>query len=621
MSYKLLNKIHISALVFIFFLSAVSNESFGKNINGNYYKAPLVKKLSKKADFFIKESLKSGKENLATNIFVIYFTDKNIFSQEEYDIAISKVDISEKALSRRAKTFKRDDNLISLSDIDVYQGYIDRLSFSAKNIRAKSKWLNFISVKATSEEIMSIIDKGFIYSIDVLSSKEVSDKNKLYNKQNHQSYTNKKEQTREDPEYYGDAYDQVNQINCVEAHNAGFKGQGILLMMMDTGFRKEHEVFDSLNIVAEHDFINNDGNVQNEAGDDPNQHNHGTSCWSIAAGHNPNTLVGPGYKADILLAKTEDITQEDNIEEDWYVEALEWGEALGMDVVSASLSYTEFDDPSQNYTYEDLDGETTISSLGVKRASYLGVLCVPAAGNYGGGDWLYIGTPADADSCLATGAVNSSGIIADFSSFGPTYDGRIKPDVVALGVNDFHATAESNNTYSGWGSGTSYAAPLVAGASCVVLSAHPDWTNMEVREALIHTADRFDNMGGFDDTRYGYGLIDVMAAINYTPNGIDEENNYELSITNYELKQNYPNPFNPVTKINYELRITNYELAEIVVHNSAGQKVWSSPVTRYGSRVTGSILFDGSSFNSGIYYYSLIVDGEKLSSKKMILIK
>ena len=594
------------------------NQIFAGNIEdkkaSKFYKAPLENKFSKRAKLFIEKS--ESKENGLTeqNVFVVYFTDKNIFSDEELSEQLKSVKLSEKALKRRTKTFKRDTGLITISDVDVYNRYIDNLEIPAENIRAKSKWFNFVSVKISVRKILDIVDYNFIYSVDVLPSISIVKSNTV----------NKIKETivREDPEYYGDAYDQVNQINCVEAHDAGYKGQGVLMMMMDTGFRTDHEVFDSLTVVAEYDFINDDETVQNETGDAEGQHNHGTACWSIAAGHNPNTLVGPGFKADFLLAKTEDTTQEDNIEEDWYVEALEWGEALGVDVVSASLGYTEFDDSAQNYTYEDMDGETAISTLGVKRASYLGVLCVPAAGNSGNSAWQYISAPSDADSCLTIGAVDSYGDIASFSGYGPTYDDRIKPEVVALGVDNFHADASSNNSYSGYGSGTSYATPLVAGAACVVLSAHPDWTNMQVREAFMNTADRYVNgtMGGFDDTRYGYGLIDVMAAINYTPVGIDD--NYELAITNFELKQNYPNPFNPVTKINYELQITNYEKAEIVVLNALGQKVWSSPVTRYGILpVTGSILFDGSKFNSGIYYYSLIVDGKKMDTKSMVLIK
>jgi len=614
---KQISKLSIMMILFISLVIFNDKTEANDKMTNKFYKAPLENKFTKRANSFVHKALLKGENGLAeNNVFIIYFTDKNIFSDTELNLAIIDVNISERALQRRAKSFKRNHDLISFSDVSVSQTYIDRLGVSEENIRAKSKWFNFVSVKISVEKALLLVEKDFIYSMDVLPS--ASSISKSSNTQENIEII--KDGSREDPEYYGDAYDQVNQINCVEAHDAGYKGQGVLLMMMDTGFKKDHEVFDSLTIVAEHDFINDDGNVQNEAGDDPNQHNHGTACWSIATGHKPNTLVGPGFKADILLAKTEDLTQEDNIEEDWYVEALEWGEGLGADIVSASLGYTEFDDPNQNYTYEDMDGETAISTLGVKRASYLGVLCVPAAGNSGNDSWHYISAPSDADSCLTIGAVDSYGSIAGFSGYGPTYDGRIKPEVVALGVDNYHADAYSNNSYTGWGSGTSYAAPLVAGAAAVVLSAHPDWTNMQLKEALISTADRFDNMGGFDDTRYGYGLIDVMAAINYVQTDIGEDN-YELSIINYQLKQNYPNPFNPVTKINYELRITNYEFAGIVVYNSAGQKVWSSPVTHYGSPVTGSISFDGSKFNSGIYYYSLIVDGKNLSTKAMVLIK
>jgi serine protease AprX len=175
------------------------------------------------------------------------------------------------------------------------------------------------------------------------------------------------------------------------------------------------------------------------------------------------------------------------------------------------LGYSEFDDPADNYTYEDMDGETAICTLGAKRAAYLGMVVCNSMGNSGTETWKYLSAPADADSILSCGSVDLNGVIAASSSYGPSYDGRIKPEVVARGVSDYYAVSSTNTTYS-TGSGTSFATPLVAGVACLLLSAHPDWTNMDVREALMMTANRASNP---DSTRYGWGLIDALAAVNY----------------------------------------------------------------------------------------------------------
>jgi subtilisin family serine protease len=319
-------------------------------------------------------------------------------------------------------------------------------------------------------------------------------------------------------------------------------------------------------------------------------------------------MVGGAYEADFLLAKTEDVSQETTLEEDYMVEALEWGEGLGADIVSGSLGYTEFDDSSSNYTYEDMDGNTAISTLGIKHAAYLGVLCVYAMGNSGNDAWHYISAPADADSIISVGAVDISNNIAGFSSFGPSYDGRIKPEVVALGVSNF--VADAYGGYSSWGSGTSYATPLVAAASAVVLSAHPEWSAMEVREALMMTADRNEEPS---IDRYGYGLIDAVAAINYTQSTIIEENIVETN----RIISAYPNPFNPTTTINFD--INEKGLYNISIFNIGGKQVSSQNNSM--SAGSNSIQFDGRDLVSGIYTVMIKRDGVVLDNHKVTLIK
>jgi len=234
--------------------------------------------------------------------------------------------------------------------------------------------------------------------------------------------------------------------------------------MLDTGFFTDHNVFQPERIVAEYDFIQADSVTQNQEGDNPSQHNHGTATASAAGGYLNGELRGVAYGCKFLLAKTEIVDQEIQAEEDYYVAALEWGEALGADVVSSSLGYLDW------YTYEDMDGATAVTTNGVDYAVSLGMVCVTAAGNEGNSDWFYMIAPADADSVIAVGAVDSLNAIAAFSSHGPTYDGRIKPEVLARGVATYAAGTASADAFIS-ASGTSLSTPLVAGAAAVILQA------------------------------------------------------------------------------------------------------------------------------------------------------
>jgi subtilisin family serine protease len=459
-----------------------------------FYTPPKANKFSQRAEQFINSGTKE------TRGFVIYFTDKNIFDQKGYDTAKSEVDINEKTLRRRAKTFKRENELLLFSDLPVYEEYIEKLGLG--KMRARSKWFNFVSAEISAEKAVEIAGQPFVKRIDILPKvkRDLRLKDDLKDKG----------QNAKDA-FYGNSYNQSNQINVPAAHALGYKGQGTRLLIIDTGYNKDHQAFDSLTVVDEWDFIFNDGETANDGNDVTDQEGHGTACWSIAAGYKIGKLVGPAHKADFLLAKTENYVSETTLEEDYMVAALEWGEALGADVASISLGYSTFDNPADNYTYADMDGETAICTLGAKRAAYLGVVVCNSMGNSGNDSWKYLSAPADADSIISVGAVDSLGVIASFSSYGPSYDGRIKPEVVARGVYDLYARATTDTGYSR-GNGTSFSTPLVAGAVCMILSAHPDWTNMDVREALMMTADRSSVP---DSTRYGWGLIDVLAAIYY----------------------------------------------------------------------------------------------------------
>jgi hypothetical protein len=304
---------------------------------------------------------------------------------------------------------------------------------------------------------------------------------------------------------YGPSWDQLQFLNVPAVHDSGYFGAGIVMLVLDTGFLKEHEAFSSATIIAEWDFVFDDGETQNEPEDDPSQHNHGTTTWSVLGGFDPGDLIGPAFNASFLLAKVEDIRSETPVEEDNYVAALEWADTLGVDIASASLAYLDFDDPYPDYQYSDLDGNTAVITVAVDEAARRGILVCNAIGNRGpdpGSLW----TPSDADSIVSIGGVEPSGEPMGLSSKGPTYDGRIKPEVVAMG--DQVIGAEHLGGYGSF-TGTSIATPLVSGSAALILEAHPDWTPMQIREAIMSTA----NQAHAPDNSVGSGTPDIWSAI------------------------------------------------------------------------------------------------------------
>ena len=423
----------------------------------------------------------------------VFFYDKEIadpssFVATDHEFA----HLSQRALDRRAlrgtitgPTYK---------DLPVPEAYIDEIMGPDVKIRAVSRWLNAVSILAPPSYI------------DDLAHNSIVKKTKRIHKVTKRTI---KRTTRDDEIFvsesdYGVSFDQNDQINAVAAHELGYTGADVWLLMLDTGFYTDHLVFQPERIVAEYDFVQGDSITQNEEGDGSSQHNHGTLTASVAGGFLDGELRGAAYQCKYLLAKTEMVNEEIQAEEDLYVAALEWGEALGADVASSSLGYLDW------YTYNNLDGETAITTRGVDIAVSMGMVCVTAAGNEGNQDWYYIIAPADADSVISVGAIDGTNTIASFSSHGPTADGRIKPEVLARGVSTFGAGTDSVGAFM-FGSGTSLATPLVAGACALILEANPNWSPMMVREALMMSAD-----GSYaPDNSRGFGLIDVVAAINY----------------------------------------------------------------------------------------------------------
>ncbi len=463
---------------------------------------PVVKEkleipLTSAAKSFLKE------RDQESAIIWVFFTDKGLFDKAGFQKAASEINFSEKVLWRRAKSGI---NEILFSDLPVKENYVAEIINLGAELRNRSKWLNAASFEVPFEKLDQIELLPFVFEIKPVSryTKPVIDE------ANYPSESIITQPLGASSIDYGSAWAQLTQINVPQVHNMGLSGKGVTLAILDTGYRKSHDAFASHyaqgHVLGEYDFIFNDGNTSNEAVDASTQWNHGTSVWSLAAGNKQGEIVGPAYNANFLLAKTEDVRSETVIEEDNWARAAEWADSAGADVITSSLGYSDW------YNYADYDGQTAITTIAANTAVDLGIVVCISMGNSGPASGT-LTPPADAFENISVGAVTSTGGLANFSSRGPTFDGRIKPEVCARGVSDAIATASGNNTYSS-GNGTSYSTPLVAGVACLILEQHPNYPPQLVRRALMESADNTAT----PDNNFGWGIVDALGAVNWGAN-------------------------------------------------------------------------------------------------------
>ncbi|GAA4023744.1 S8 family serine peptidase [Hymenobacter glaciei] len=306
--------------------------------------------------------------------------------------------------------------------------------------------------------------------------------------------------------FYGSAYAQNNQIGVPGMHDAGYRGEGMQIAVFDAGFPGVNNIsplqplFQEQRLASTRNFVDGGTNVYQRS-------NHGTNCLSTMAANAPGYYVGSAPKATYHLCITEDDYSEHPVEEANWLAAAEYADSTGVDIISSSLGYTDFDAPSPSYSYSDMNGRTAISSRAATIAARVGMLVVNAAGNEGGRPWHYISAPADADSIISVGAVDSLGNHAPFSSYGPTADGRIKPTLSAMG----QATSVLNSSGVAYrGNGTSFACPVLAGMAAAFWQANPTLTAQEVIAALRNTASQ----GTAPDNALGYGLPNFGRAYN-----------------------------------------------------------------------------------------------------------
>jgi hypothetical protein len=456
--------------------------------------------------------LLAGPESGKVKVWV-YFQDHGEHFSADLQRALQDVQLSERALRRRMN--RSGAPLIDVTDLPVNRGYIDNLKSLGLKIRRQSKYLNAVSAEATPGQIHQASSLSFVKKIDrvlTLHRRPPAKPEKEIGIPFEQDeFSSRPDHSQELPTAaaveYGPSLRQVEQINVLPLHDLDYHGEGVLIAMFDTGFNRSHEALDHLDIVAEWDFIYEDGITKNEPNDTSStQHNHGTQTLATVGGYQPGQLVGPAWAASYILAKTERVYRENSIEEDDYVRALEWAEGLGADVVSSSIGYNDWYSPS------DFDGNTAVTTIAADIAAGKGVTIVTAVGNEGSNGLI---APSDGDSVIAVGAVDNTGNIASFSSRGPTYDGRIKPDVMAMGKQVYTASPYDSLSYNR-SDGTSFSTPLVAGVVALLLQMHPDWGPIDVWTALTREASKASD----PNNDYGWGIVDAYSSAVNGPTGV-----------------------------------------------------------------------------------------------------
>lgn len=432
---------------------------------------------------------------LNRGIYAVKFTDKN---NSPYSISNPQQFLSQRALDRRAKY----NIAVTEQDLPINQSYIDSLANMGFLIQGKSKWLNCVWIECPKEKLDELKNISFVdldYDFRQRNSKPAYKAPKFKRPKVSKEVLDNSLKLD-----YGKAEDQIKMLNVQALHNLGFTGKGVVVAVFDAGFTKADKMpvfepmFQENRILGVADLVANDDYAFDQG-------THGMNVLSCIAANQPGKMIGTAPGVSAYLCRTEDEDTEYIIEEFNWVEACEKADSIGADVIHSSLGYREFDDQTTSYVYDEINGDVCISSRGADIAASKGIYVNVSAGNEGDEPWKYITAPADADSCMAIGAVDSKGKIAFFSSHGPTKDGRVKPDVCAKGLN---TTVEGTSGHPTTSNGTSFSGPLMAGCAACLIEAHPKAHPTDIMKAIRLSASKY-NMP--DDT-YGFGIPDLGLA-------------------------------------------------------------------------------------------------------------
>lgn len=540
---------------------------------------------------------------IAPDKYFVSFTDKN---NSPFSIDNPGEFLSQRAIDRRINQ----GIAIDISDLPVNPSYIQGVAETGATILNPSKWLNGVSIYTVNPAVIDAINAlPYVAGITKSSSSSPGEdeltgnpeksffKNEVYYNLPETGFKDGYEIGLYD---YGMGYNQIAMLKGDAFHELGYRGQSMIIAVLDAGFLNANvlDVFDSLwqnnQIIGTRDFVRG-GEVLFD------EHPHGSMVLSCMGGNFPGQLIGTAPKASYWLLRSEDGGSEYIIEEYNWVSAAEFADSAGVDVINSSLGYSTFNDPSQDHTYADMNGDNAPVTIGADMAAKKGMLVVNSLGNEGSSSWYYLSAPSDGDSVLGIGAVDGSGIYAGFSSHGPSYDGRVKPDVVAQGSGVYIA-----DPYSGgftYGGGTSFSSPILAGMATCLWQANPSLSNMQIADAIRQSGSQYLS----PDDMLGHGIPDFIEANSIlTIIGGPGDKDFNLNV--------YPNPF----------RQSFYIVAG--EHSGAGMKEGSIEITDITGRIIGmqTISFSNSGQTEifllqnapkGLYFITLHLDGSHFVSK------
>ena len=524
----------------------------------------------------------------AVNRYVVLFTDKE---GSEYSINNPSEFLTERAIQRRTKQNIK----ISINDLPVSYQYINTLrNLEELDVYYQTKWLNGVLVEMDESLIDDIESYSFVHEVEFVAYGSklglVTPGGRL------------KDKLKNELERYdgSETYEQNMFTGVDEMHQMGFRGENMLIAIFDSGFgfvdRSSYfkHLFEDDKFKASRDFIRGSNNVfQYDV--------HGSKVLSCISGYKEGIYTGTAPEADVVLCVTEDIQSEYRIEEYNWLFAAEYADSLGVDVINSSVGYSYFDDDRMDYSYADLDGKSTVVSRAATMAASKGMLVVCSNGNEGNNTWKYMNPPADADSIISVGAATYDLVKANFSSFGPTSDGRIKPDISALGAW-VKIVLDEDIMYA---NGTSFSSPMVAGLATGLWQAYPQLSNQEIIQYLKMTANQADS----PDTLLGHGIPNFTRA--FSKIRINESDVVEKFVV-------FPNPVTNKRIIYfYTDTLADQQLAQVSFYDLKGSFIQEKEL-----KVTTQIdliELDVSFLRPGSYILTYVNGSEKKKSKLVVL--
>ncbi|MEM9051646.1 MAG: S8 family serine peptidase, partial [Bacteroidota bacterium] len=525
------------------------------------------------------------------NRYLVYFADKD---NTPYSIEEPEQFLSVRAINRRLNQSIS----ITVEDLPVDPAYIQQiLDLGEVELIYPLKWFNAVLIEsADSAKIDEIEDLAFVVGTRMSTF--------INNDLDQESIDSKFTSYRKNEEEYGPSFNQIDMINGLPLHEAGFKGEGVWVGVFDGGFSFTNtalaleEFMESGRLLGTKDFIDGDDEVFHRS-------THGTRVLSTMTGLIPGSLIGTAPEASYLLCITEDVQIERRIEEANWAAAAEYADSVGVDIINTSLGYTLFDLDEEDHSYEGLDGNSTLITRASNIATSKGILTVNSAGNSGNSDWYYIGAPADGDKVLAVGAVNADEEVVGFSSRGPRVDGAIKPNVMARGFQAIGTDLDQGITGI---NGTSFSAPIISGMAASLWQAVPNATAEEVFDAIEQSAHLYD----MPNDSMGYGIPDFALALSLLQ-PLSDNVNLGNGINRVGV---YPNPIDNGQTLTLTLPEAFGESLFVEIFDITGKLAYSERLVAQSHRAS---LPSTLNINTGLYILNVRDEIGRTATSKLIV--